>query len=187
MKIPQGRQANLFGFVVLKHDTQKRKYTNEPYHTHVRAVADMADGKCKFGYEIGLCHDLLEDTDCTRLELKLALERFQYEPLEVALILQAVVDLTDVYTSENFPTKNRLARKSLESERLHKISPEAQTVKYCDLMHNTSSIVEYDRGFAVKYIPEKEQILTGMNKGHKLLYKKALKSLQDAKEKLNLI
>jgi len=187
MKIPQGRQANLLCFVVLKHDTQKRKYTNEPYHTHVRAVADMADGKCQFGYEIGLCHDLLEDTDCTKTELTHALIRFGYTLDEAVDIFAAVNELTDQYTPESYPNINRKHRKMLEAERLHTISPEAQTVKYCDLIHNTESIVAYDRGFALKYIPEKEQILSGMNKGHKLLYKKALQSLHDAKKKLNLI
>lgn len=187
MKIPDSRQAHLLGFVILKHDQQKRKYTNEPYHFHVRAVADMADGKCPYGYEIGLCHDLFEDTDCTQLELHLALERFGYQPLEVSNILQAVVDLTDIYTPENFPSLNRKARKALEAERLHAIGSKAQTVKYCDLIHNTESIVAYDRGFALKYIPEKEYILQGMNQGHKLMYRRALQSLYDAKKKLNLI
>lgn len=183
-KIPTGRQAHVLGFVVLKHDTQLRKYTNEPYYTHVREVAEMADGKCRFGYEIGLCHDLLEDTDCTGTELTEALLRFGYNNIEAGIILTSVYYLTDVYTPENF--LNRKARKALESERLAKISYEAQTVKYCDLMHNTESIVEFDRGFALKYIPEKEQILAGMNKGNKVLYKKALKSLHDAKIKLGI-
>lgn len=187
MKIPQGRQANLLGFVVLKHDMQKRKYTNEPYYTHVRAVADMADGKCKFGYEIGLCHDLLEDTDCTGAQLTEALLRFGYDVDEAWIIFNAVSDLTDKFTPEAYPDLNRKSRKLLEAERLHNACPTAQTVKYCDLIHNTESIVAYDRGFALKYIPEKEQILSGMNKGHKLLYKKALQSLHDAKKKLNLI
>lgn len=187
MKIPQGRQAHLFGFVTLKHDQQKRKYTNEPYVTHVRAVADMADGKCAFGYEIGLCHDLLEDTDCTGAELTEALLRFGYDVPDAAIIFNAVCDLTDVYTSEKFPSINRKHRKLLEAERLHTVAPASQTVKYCDLIHNTGSIVEYDRGFALKYIPEKEQILSGMNKGNKLVYRRALQSLHHAKKKLNLI
>lgn len=72
-KTPQ--RLNLFAFVTLKHFGQKRKYTNEPYVNRLRAVAEMADGKCKFGYEIGLCHDLLEDTDCTGAELSETLLR----------------------------------------------------------------------------------------------------------------
>lgn len=187
MKIPQGRQAHLFGFVTLKHDQQKRKYTNEPYVMHVRAVADMADGKCLYGYGIGLCHDLLEDTNCTDIELGLALKRFGYNYDEQVFILRRVYELTDVYTPESHPRCNRKARKQFEANRLHRISYSAQTVKCCDLIHNTESIVAYDRGFALKYIPEKEQILTGMNKGNKLVYRKALQSLHDAKRELNLL
>lgn len=187
MKIPQGRQASLLGFVVLKHDQQLRKYTFLPYHTHVRAVADMADKKCPFGYEIGLCHDLIEDTDLDVLDLYDALVRIGYGLEETDKICNAVYELTDRYTSEIYPDLNRKARKLLEAERLHKVSYEAQTVKYCDLIDNTSSIVEHDPKFAVKYIQEKEYILKGMNKGEPILYKKALQSLHDAKKKLNLI
>jgi len=187
MKIPSGRQGHLFGFVTLKHFGQKRKYTNEPYVNHVRAVADMADGHCKLGYEIGLLHDLLEDTDCSENEMIQALDRFGYTYSEIVFIGRRVHELTDVYTPEKFPQINRKVRKELEARRLHKTGYAAQTVKYCDLMHNTESIVEYDRGFAMKYIPEKEQILIGMNKGNKLVYRRALKSLHDAKKKLELI
>lgn len=187
MKIPQGRQASLLGFVVLKHDQQLRKYTFLPYHTHVRAVADAADGKCKFGYEIGLCHDLLEDTECGYADICEALLRFGYTNNDYIFIVNAVIELTDVYTSEEYPKLNRIVRKALEAERLWLVSPQAQTVKYCDLIDNTSSIVEHDPKFAVKYIQEKEYILKGMNKGEPGLYKKALQSLHDAKKKLNFI
>ncbi len=186
MKILEGRQAHLFGFVTLKHDQQKRKYTNEPYVYHVRAVADMADGKCLMGYEIGLCHDLLEDTNCTYSELLTALQRFGYLESEAKFICDCTADLTDRFTPELHPNLNRKARKALEAERLHAVCPCAQTVKYCDLIHNTESIIEYDRGFAMKYIPEKEQILAGMNKGNKLMYRLALQSLYNAKKKLGL-
>lgn len=185
MKIPSGRQANLLGFVTLKHDLQKRKYTNEPYITHVRAVADMADRKCKFGYEIGLCHDLLEDTDLTKPQLTEALLRFGYDVNEAWVIFNAVCDLTDEYTSESYPNLNRKTRKQMEATRLRSACKEAQTVKYCDLIHNTESIIEYDKGFAKTYLPEKRQILEGMNKGNKLMYKRALKLLELAELKLN--
>lgn len=187
MKNPQGGQANLFLFVKAKHVEQKRKYTHEPYFTHVQAVAEMADGKCNFGWEIGLCHDLFEDTDCILPELFEALMYFGYTEYEASDICDAVDELTDVYTHEAYEELNRKARKKLEAERLHKISPAAQTVKYCDLIDNSSSIVDHDPGFAKTYIPEKEYILNGMDKGNKELYEKALESLNDAKRKLNLI
>lgn len=187
MKIPHGRQASLYAFCVLHHHTQKRKYTNEPYINHCIAVAEMAEGKCKFGWEIGMCHDLLEDTECTAYELQGALLRFGYDNLEAKSIRDCVVELTDIYTTEEFPSLNRLKRKELEANRLSKISYYSQTVKYCDLIDNTESIVENDKGFAVKYIAEKRTILNRMYKGNPEMYKKCLRSLKSAEKKLAVL
>lgn len=175
-KTPQ--RLNLFAFVTLKHFGQKRKYTNEPYLNHLRAVAEMADGKAKFGYEIGLCHDLLEDTDCTRAELRDTLRRFEYNDFEIISIINGVIDLTDVYTPEQFPYINRKDRKRMEAIRLNRIDENSQTVKYCDIINNSESILKYDQGFAKTYIPELKMILQGMNKGNQKLYKLALKSIE---------
>lgn len=182
--VPVNPRHHLFAFVALKHHQQKRKYTNEPYFNHVRQVAEMADGLCNYGYEIGLCHDLLEDTDCTTMELARALQRFGYSDLDAKLIKDAVVELTDVYTSEDFPSINRAKRKSLEAERLGKISYEAQTVKYCDLINNTSSIVEHDKQFAKIYLAEKQTILKHMNAGNPATYKKCKRVLKSALKQL---
>jgi len=168
---------HLLAFVHLKHYGQKRKYTGEDYVNHLKAVAKMVDGKCELGYEVGLCHDLLEDTDCTEEELKNALMRFEYGSKDSIFIFEKVRDLTDRYVPETCPTWNRTVRKKLEAERLWTISPEAQTVKYCDIINNSESILQYDAGFAKIYIPEMQEVLKGMNKGHKGLYKKALKSV----------
>lgn len=141
-------REHLYCFVALKHFEQKRKYTGEPYLSHLKAVAEMADGKCKFGYEIGLCHDLLEDTDCTGAELSEVLLRFGYDVPHAYKIYSAVCDLTDEYTHEKFPQHNRKVRKELEAYRLHGIAKEAQTVKYCDIINNSESILQHDPGFA---------------------------------------
>ncbi len=175
---------HLYCFVTLKHHQQKRKYTNEPYVNHVIAVAKMADGLCKFGYEIGLCHDLLEDTDCTSSELAQSLQRFGYTDIEAKQIKDAVIELTDVYITEDYPQVNRAKRKSLEAERLGKTSYEAQTVKYCDLMHNTESIVKHDKSFAKIYLAEKATILKHMTAGNEVTYKKCKRVLKSALKQL---
>lgn len=174
------RKSHLIGFVALMHHPQTRKYTGEPYHLHVQSVGKMADNKCDFGYEIGLCHDLLEDTECTVEYLHERLTRFGYKEDEATFICDKTVELTDVYIHENYPKLNRATRKQLEAERLHKVSYEAQTVKYCDLIDNTKSIVKHDKGFAKVYLQEKERILLGMTAGNPKMYKLALKSLQNA-------
>lgn len=184
MRIPNGRQASLYAFCVLHHHTQKRKYTNEPYINHCIAVAEMADTLCDFGWEIGMCHDLLEDTECDSFELYNALKRFGYSIENSKFIVGRVLELTDKYTHENYPDFNRAIRKKLEAKRLHGISYAAQTVKYCDLINNTDSIVKYDKGFAVKYIAEKREILEGMKGGNKHMLRKCQFSLRKAEKEL---
>lgn len=185
MKYTAQQRGSVLGFCVLKHENQKRKYTGDPYHFHLQSVAKMADEKCRLGYEIGLCHDLLEDTETTHDELYLALRRFGYSTQDADFITARVIELTDVYTHKVYPELNRTNRKSLESKRLHKIHPCAQTVKYCDLIDNTASIVEYDKGFAVKYLSEKQDILSGMNKGNQNMFEKCKISLKKANNKLS--
>ncbi|HKZ43039.1 MAG TPA: hypothetical protein VJ044_18915, partial [Candidatus Hodarchaeales archaeon] len=72
----------------------------------------------------------------------------------------------DVYTKENCPDSNRRERKALESDRLGKIHPISQTVKYADLIDNMNSIAEHDKNFAIIYLKEKRAILNVMRAGH---------------------
>jgi len=170
------RQKILLSFVHINHFPQQRKYTGEPYSVHLTSVAELADKyKLIMGYEIGLCHDLFEDTACTEHELYHFLVRNQYTHLEAEFIINGVIELTDVYTHEKYPDTNRKIRKTLEAERLGTISKNSQSIKYCDLIDNTNSIVEYDKGFAIKYLEEKRLILSKMNKGNKHLYNKCVK------------
>jgi (p)ppGpp synthase/HD superfamily hydrolase len=56
-------------------------------------------------------------------------------------VLKLVIDLTDIYTKENHPDKNRKARKELEAQRLALISDEAKLIKRADLHDNNKSIL----------------------------------------------
>eukprot|EP01037_Dinobryon_pediforme_P011471 gene11471-11565_t len=113
-----------------QHGDQKRKYTGDPYVNHLIAVAEMADGRCEFGWEIGLCHDLFEDTTCNLPDLYEALQQFGYDEPSADFICDRVDDLTDVYTAENSPELNRKHRKHLEALRLHYIHPDSQTDEF---------------------------------------------------------
>lgn len=183
--VPVDRRNHLLAFVHISHFPQKRKYTGEDYSVHLKAVADMADKfSLKMGYEIGLCHDLLEDTAVSFSELKEYLLRIGYSKEETDFIADGVFDLTDAYTTEYYPTLNRTKRKRLECERMSKISPNSQSIKYCDLIDNTKSIVQYDEGFAKVYLKEKLELLSVMGKGHSELLNMALKNItcnQEAK------
>lgn len=175
MECMSNRQDDLLDFVKIMHKRQVRKYTNEPYVNHLLNVAKLADSvDVVLGFEIGLCHDLFEDTTCDYTLLRSFLLSVGYSQQEASFILHGVEDLTDAFTKDNYPDFNRAKRKAMEAERLWTIPPMYQTVKYSDLIDNTSSIVEYDPKFAEKYLEEKRYILKGMDKGHQGLYSQAM-------------
>ncbi len=66
----------------------------------------------------------------------------------------------------------------MEAARLAEISAEAQTIKYCDLIDNATSIVKHGRGFAKVYLQEKKVILDLMNKGNQELYHQACSRIE---------
>ena len=138
------------------HEGQVRKYTGEPYFNHVESVgkrvAAITDNQEVIAAAI--LHDTLEDTDVTLNELIIGFGQ------EVAWL---VVELTDQYTSKRYPELNRKARKKLEALRLADISTQAKLIKREDIEDNTSTIVEFDPGFAKIYLKEKALILELMD------------------------
>lgn len=174
------QQNLLLDFVKLQHGEQKRKYTGEPYWNHLYAVASIVSDyePHTFAVEIALCHDLFEDTQCTFTQLHNSLISFGYDRKDAYDICTCVNELTDVYTSEAHPYMNRKKRKAEEAKRLGTISALSQSVKYADLIDNTSSIVERDESFAKVYLSEKKDILSVMNKGNQDLFKRCIANLE---------
>lgn len=186
------RQQVLLEFVKEQHGEQKRKYTNEPYWTHPLAVAALIDKygtqslKTFNGIEIALCHDLYEDTGCTLNILKEKLMEIGYSGANAFQISFSVNQLSDTFTPERYRGMNRKLRKQNEAERLGEISGVAQTIKYADLIDNTSSIVEHDAGFARTYLTEKFEILDKMRNGEIRLFILCCHTFQNAANKIKL-
>lgn len=179
-------REKLIAFVKAQHGDQVRKYTNEPYFNHLLAVAEMAERTgVKYGWEIGLCHDLFEDTICTYGDLFGFLHSKLYDVTACNFICSHVWDLTDVFTSKDFPYLNRQIRKQCEALRLHTIDRVSQAVKCCDLIDNTSTIMKHDVGFAKKYIPEKREIVKGFTKIDGKIRELVWNCLWDAEEQLS--
>jgi len=152
-------------WVKSKHQGQFIKQTTEPYFNHVLAVAELAKPVVALGYEIGLCHDLLEDTVTTAGGLVEALLGFGYTVQEANRITSYVVELTDVFTAAAFPGITKSRRKEMEATRLVKISPAAQSVKYGDLLYNINWVLKFDQQHAKKYLKKKRLLLADLNKG----------------------
>lgn len=161
-------------FALEVHRQQKRKYTGEPYWYHLREVAMYLEG-VGCDPEIvaaGFLHDCVEDQDVTLQEL---IDRFGMR----------VARLVDEVTDRSKPSDgNRAVRKRIDREHIARASPDGQSVKLADLLSNTSSIIQYDMGFARIYIPEKRLLLPLLTQGHPKLYKMALSSVAVAERKL---
>lgn len=176
----EGRREILKRWITTQHHDQRRK-DGEYYPNHLYRVAEKADKYVEYGYEIGLCHDLIEDTPWTTKQLWEYLRSIGYNQTEVELICKAVHHLTEVYTSDNYPWLNRDQRKGLEARRLFGIEDkDTVTVKYCDLLDNVESAKNLERGFRSRYLEEKRHVIEGLDQGDQELYAEVKQALSEA-------
>lgn len=148
--------------------------SGEPYFSHVEFVAELAAPRMALAYEVGLCHDMLEDRLATAQMLDQVLRKFSYSEYETNMIMKAVKELTDVYTKQAFPEMSKKKRKRKEGERLEKISGLAQTVKYADLIYNINWVVHYKHKEVKRYLRRKLDLLTIMTSGDPSLQRQAI-------------
>jgi hypothetical protein len=92
-------------------------------------------------------------------------------------VVRIVEELTDVYIKEKYPKWNRRKRKDKEANRLENTSPEAQTIKYADIIDNAPEIAEKDPDFARRFLREYKALLKRITKGNPELYKKAMETI----------
>lgn len=168
------RSEKLASWVADKHKNQLIKCTVLPYFDHLNKVALLAKGATEWGYETGLCHDLLEDTNTTSADLNAALLNFGYPEAIADLITFNVIELTDVFTKTAYPNLSKKERKKMESKRLQTLSPAAQTVKYADLIDNIAWMMKYDLRHAAKYLKKKATLLLSLNRGNEELRQQAM-------------
>lgn len=170
------RHAALFSRAAHQAVGQRRKYTDEPYWQHPVDVAEMVAAVGSATAEMiaaAYLHDVLEDTAVTALDIE---ECFGQR---VTLL---VLELTNQFSNPEIG--NRAHRKALERDRLAQVSPQAQTIKYADLIDNTGSIVARDHGFALVYLAEKRQLLEVMTAGDEALRRQAWSVLTEGEAKI---
>jgi (p)ppGpp synthase/HD superfamily hydrolase len=165
----------IISFADAAHGDQKRKYADERYVQHpVRVMKTCA----QYGYPLpvlaaAILHDVLEDTDVTQQEIVDFLLTVMNEAnTEQTVFL--VIELTDVYTKDKYPGLNRQERKAKEAERLKKVSADAQTIKYADVIDNSVDIVKHGVDFAPVFLNECNILLKKLEKGNKDLRGKAM-------------
>ena len=135
------------------HRDQKRKYTGDPYFTHLQNVAMYVSTVTADEATIAaaFCHDLLEDTDCVESSM-------------LVWTSPRTVEYVKLLTNPPKSEGNRAHRKAIVRERLKHAPAEVQTLKVADLTDNCRSIVEHDEAFAWTYIDEAVDLLEGLTK-----------------------
>ena len=161
------------------HGEQQRKYSFEPYWTHPVIVASIVAEHVEVDEAIlaALFHDVVEDTPFGPHDI-FSFVRQNYLHVDPMLVTDTVMDLTNRYEKELCPGLNQAERHRLETLRLSRISPFAQSIKYGDITHNCTSIREFAPTYARHYLAQKREILGVMNKGHHLLLEQALVVVQ---------
>lgn len=157
------------------HGEQMRKFAPERYIAHpIRVMALCREQTNDTAIlAAALLHDVLEDTPVSKEALKDFLSGVMNDTT-AQRTLQLVVELTDIFTKQNYPDWNRRKRKAREVERLAGTSADAQTIKYADIIDNSAEIAVQDTDFALVFLQECRILLTKMNKGNKVVYQKAL-------------
>lgn len=134
-----------------------------------------------------LFHDLLEDVTPSNPDINEGAIGYQFG----GRVLLMVQQLTDKFTKEAHPDKNRKTRKQLERERYATFWPEVKLIKLSDIAANLSDDggAQADVGFMRMYIHEKSlclPYLTDYDKANLVLFSEASKILQEKKRKFGV-
>ncbi|MFZ6011068.1 MAG: HD domain-containing protein [Bacteroidota bacterium] len=166
------------------HGEQKRKYANERYINHpLRVMATCRQYTSDVTIlSAALLHDVLEDTATTKKQIADFLSGFMTKT-QVIKTVKIVEELTDIYIKATFPDLKRKIRKIKEAERLALVSPEAQMIKYADIIDNTD-VTFQDPDFAIVFIPECRMILGKTTKGNQELYHRAINIVEKCQQLL---
>lgn len=166
---------------------QMRKDGNRPYEVHPLEVMERVS-KVTDDEDIliaALLHDVIEDVFPTNPDFNEGGIGYQFG----GRVLLMVQQLTDKFTKEAHPDKNRKTRKQLERERYATFWPEVKLIKLADIAANLSDDGGADAGFMGMYIREKAMCLpylTDYDKANLVLFSEASKILQEKKRKFGV-
>lgn len=151
---------------------QKRKYTKEDYIVHPAGVVDILKQHITTltapMIAAAWLHDVLEDTQVT------------YEAILLEFgedVANIVLGLSNIATAYDGNRKVRML-KNLEFLKLQ--NEEVQTIKIADMMHNTASIVEHDKTFAIIYLREKVDLINALTKAPKFFRTIAMNQIEES-------
>ncbi|HHJ17699.1 MAG TPA: bifunctional (p)ppGpp synthetase/guanosine-3',5'-bis(diphosphate) 3'-pyrophosphohydrolase [Gammaproteobacteria bacterium] len=153
---------------------QLRKYSKQPYHVHLEAVAKQVAGVTDDEEMIAAAwlHDTVEDTPATLEDIE-------------AHFGTAVAELVEELTDVSKPSDgNRATRKAIDRDHTAQASLRAKTVKLADLIDNCRDITKHDERFAKVYLVEMGALLDVLGEGDAQLFQEAVRVYALSMEKL---
>lgn len=150
-------------YAVMWHGDQMRDHTGLPYAVHpiqvMQTVAEVTDDEDML--IAAVLHDIVEDTHVL------------LETIE-ELFGKRVADLVDWLTDISVESDgDRQVRKAMDREHLASAPPDAQTIKYADVIDNMKSPHEHSESKRSVYLEEKRLLLEELTKGNSELYVRA--------------
>lgn len=155
---------------------QHRKYSNQPYQEHLKAVAELVAGVTEDPELIAAAwlHDTVEDTPATFGDIEREFGRN---------VRDLVAHLTDI----SKPTDgNRAVRKAIDRHHTAQAPSAAKTIKLADLIDNCRDICHHDVRFGRVYLAETVALLTVLGEGDARLYRLAQKTVEQCAQRLGL-
>ncbi|MCF7983561.1 MAG: HD domain-containing protein [Thiohalocapsa sp.] len=171
--IPRARQ---FATEAHQRIDQRRKYTNQPYQEHLKAVAELVADVSDDTEMIAAAwlHDTVEDTPATFGDLEREFGR---------RVRDLVAHLTDVSKPAD---GNRAIRKAIDRNHAAQAPADAKTVKLADLIDNCRDICRHDAKFGRVYLAEAAALLDVLGEGDARLYRLAQKTVADCARRIGL-
>jgi hypothetical protein len=173
---PLVKKARDFATRMHRRIDHRRKYTNQPYDTHLKAVAEMVTRVTDDAEMVAAAwlHDVVEDTPVTLEQVRKAFG---------AGVAALVDELTDVSRASD---GNRAVRKAIDREHSARASARAKTVKLADLLDNCRDIRRGDPGFARVFFPEAQALLPALREGDRRLHAKLAREIETGMRTLGI-
>jgi len=139
---------------------QLRKHSGKPYIVHPMGVASILRDVIPQDSNLfmaGLLHDTLEDTRATEAEIR---DLFGGDVLALVLMVSSVSKKED---------GNRKVRKEIDLRHYAQASDRGMSLKLADIIHNCVNVADRDPLMAKVYLPEKQNLIAFLDKGHPTL------------------
>lgn len=183
-------------FAEEKHASQMRQWSGLPYFSHLEAVANIVRsvGGSPEMVAAAYLHDVIEDQGVSEQEI---LDNFGPEVTKLVVEMTKVSDIKwpkDKPDSWPVDDKGNPAyprrKERSEHDRNHYvgISPEGQTIKLADILHNGYDMIDSNPKFTKKtWLPEAELLYNGLTAGNSTVKVKVGQMISFGKQKLGMI